>query len=216
MPRQFVCKGIGIRENRLLRTMSSHHFVREGQEPALLITEAVDFALAEPLLEWAPHVIVMEEALGAVLTWGIKIDTVIASPSTEAELQNLLAHQAPIQIIVQSTGDLLENALLYLRTAREHAVNILLRDAKPAFSKMALFNPSLQLSLITPDLRWSWFSSKYQKWHPAGALLRVEGTENIEADGLEKNPEGFTVVQEGVVVLNHPGGFWVGEVHGLK
>ena len=43
--------------------MSSHHFVKEGQEPALLIMDALSLALIEPLLEWAPQVIVCENAL---------------------------------------------------------------------------------------------------------------------------------------------------------
>lgn len=196
--------------------MSSHHFVREGQEPALLIAGAVDFTLAEPLLEWAPHVVVLEETLATVLTWGIKIDTVIASTSTEAELQRLLAHQVPVQIVAEPAGDGLENALLYLRTAREYTANILIPDATHAFASVAHFHHALQLSLITPTLRWSWIASRHKKWHPAGTLLRVEGAEHIDADGLEKGPQGFTVLRDGVVALSHPGGFWVGELHGLK
>ena len=57
--------------------MSSHHFVKEGQEPALFILDNIPFQYAESLLEWVPLVMVADRALENVLHWGIKIDVVL-------------------------------------------------------------------------------------------------------------------------------------------
>ena len=63
---------------RNLFVMSSHHFVREGQEPALLILDALAFDIAGPLLEWAPLVVVAQSAVDEVMLWNIKMDVVLA------------------------------------------------------------------------------------------------------------------------------------------
>ena len=62
--------------NGCLQKMSSHHFVKEDQEPALIIADAsaVSFEKIQELLEWSPTVIVMESSLEMVLSWGIKMD----------------------------------------------------------------------------------------------------------------------------------------------
>lgn len=55
--------------------MSSHHFVKENQEPALLIlcTEAIPFEKLQEILEWSPTVITTEGCIEKVLGWGIKM-----------------------------------------------------------------------------------------------------------------------------------------------
>ena len=56
--------------------MSSHHIVRDEQEPALLIDDAsvIHFEFVELLLEWSPRVMVTSNAIDEVLNWGVKID----------------------------------------------------------------------------------------------------------------------------------------------
>ena len=61
--------------------MSSHHFVKEQQEPAVFILDAEHIHLdrISGLLEWVPTILVSEKALDRVLSWGIKIDVILAS-----------------------------------------------------------------------------------------------------------------------------------------
>src|SRR5690349_6043129 len=79
--------------------MSSHHFVKEGQEPALIIVDALSLELAEPLLEWVPLVIVLDRVLEDVKSWGIKIDVVIQSTLEMGQIKDLVSDQFPLQII---------------------------------------------------------------------------------------------------------------------
>ena len=59
--------------------MSSHHIVREKQEPALIIAngEACSFDLLGQLLEWSPFVVVLDQAIHRVIELGIKIDVLL-------------------------------------------------------------------------------------------------------------------------------------------
>src|SRR5690606_13901028 len=84
-----------IHRDSYLINMSSHHFVKEGQEPALLILDEVDSSLVQPLLEWSPLVIVAEAAVHHVLAWGIKIDVLLASDEGIDELKIAMRDQAP-------------------------------------------------------------------------------------------------------------------------
>src|SRR5688500_3947805 len=105
--------------------MSSHHFVREGQEPALFVVDALSLALAEPLLEWAPFVVVTENAADDVLQWGIKIDAILANSALEGVLADKFAHQQPVKIIsCHPQDDLLLAGITLLNDAKASAVNV--------------------------------------------------------------------------------------------
>src|SRR6187402_1560525 len=104
--------------------MSSHHFVKEGQEPALIIVDALGLELTEPLLEWVPQVIVLNDIIEDVKNWGIKIDVVIRSSCSEDQLNELLSHQFPFQIVLCKHDDTLVTALLFLENAGQSSVNL--------------------------------------------------------------------------------------------
>ena len=59
--------------------MSSHHIVRDDQEPALIIANgaACSEELLGQLLEWSPLVIVLDSAIERVIKLGIKIDVLL-------------------------------------------------------------------------------------------------------------------------------------------
>ena len=59
--------------------MSSHHIVRDDQEPALIIAngQSCSFELMGQLLEWSPVVMVLDGAIHRVLELGIKLDIVL-------------------------------------------------------------------------------------------------------------------------------------------
>ena len=56
--------------------MSSHHFVKELQEPALLIAdgEQCSIGLLESLLEWSPLVVALDGAFTKLVSLGVKVD----------------------------------------------------------------------------------------------------------------------------------------------
>ena len=59
--------------------MSSHHIVRDDQEPALIIANGAscNIELLGQLLEWSPLVIVLDSAMERVLELGIKVDVLL-------------------------------------------------------------------------------------------------------------------------------------------
>ena len=59
--------------------MSSHHIVRDDQEPALIIANgaACSDEILGQLLEWSPLVVVLDSAMERVVNLGIKVDVLL-------------------------------------------------------------------------------------------------------------------------------------------
>ena len=59
--------------------MSSHHVVREKQEPALIIANGAScsWETLGQMLEWSPYVMVLDGAVSRVLEMGIHFDAVL-------------------------------------------------------------------------------------------------------------------------------------------
>jgi thiamine pyrophosphokinase len=59
--------------------MSSHHIVRDDQEPALIIANGAECSneLLGQLLEWSPLVIVLDSAIERAIKLEIKIDVLL-------------------------------------------------------------------------------------------------------------------------------------------
>lgn len=192
--------------------MSSHHFVKEGQEPALLIADPVPFSVAESLLEWAPLVIVTSNALEEVLSWNIKIDVVISGPEPVEGLNQKLVSQTPVKII---TGDpeLYKTALFFLVANKQPAVSILVEEPESWMKKMTDFMDKLAITIHAPSVRWSAISSGiFKKWLPAGSSLQF-----FDPDLTPVHPDSPSISKEGVIIADglidfrHSTPFWVGE-----
>ena len=109
--------------------MSSHHIIRDKQEPALIIAngEACNADLLGQLLEWSPFIVVLDGAIKRVLELGIKIDVLLGDfDRNELDLDDIRAVQFPIEIIQtpdQNKTDL-ERAFDFLIERGFPAVNV--------------------------------------------------------------------------------------------
>jgi hypothetical protein len=194
--------------------MSSHHFVKEGQEPALLIAEALSFEFAEPLLEWAPLVVVCDAALDEVLHWGIKIDVVLGKATAIHTLQDKLMEQAPVKILSYQPGeDPLENGLHFLIASKNTAVNIITSSVKDTLHLTKNF-PQIQIVLMDHDRKWSFHAHPFEKWVPAGTSLIIhpnDPSQKFTFTGLTSEGELVTASTDGLITIKSDIIFWIGE-----
>lgn len=196
--------------------MSSHHFVKEGQEPALLIAEALSFELAEPLLEWAPLVVVCDTALDEVLHWGIKIDVVLGEASQVQSLQDKMMEQAPVKILsYQPDEDPLENALHFLIASKNTAVNIMTSAVKNRLHLAKKFS-QIQIVLMDHNYKWSLHTHPFEKWVPAGTSLLIhphDPSQKFTFTGLISEGEHVTTSIDGLIGIESDNTFWIGELY---
>ncbi|MFM9944957.1 MAG: thiamine diphosphokinase [Bacteroidia bacterium] len=108
--------------------MSSHHFVKENQEPALVIAngQPCHERLLGELLEWSPYVVVLDGAVERVTSLGIKFDVLLGDFDRLDKDNELLKNQPDIEIIYtpDQTKTDLEKALDFLVKKGHKAVNI--------------------------------------------------------------------------------------------
>ncbi|HRJ31532.1 MAG TPA: hypothetical protein PLV21_12175 [Cyclobacteriaceae bacterium] len=187
--------------------MSSHHFVKEDQEPALVIAqaEAIPFAVVQELLEWSPTVIVLEHALPAVLLWGIKMDVVICQQKNIDQHIQLLNDQAPVKILSHSEEENpLLTALYFLIAGKYRAVNVL----GVGHETIAPFTPKLDVVTFYENKRWLYARhGKFEKWLIKGKQISLP--EKIKSkEGLD---EHGVAVHDGTVKVISDVPFWIGE-----
>ena len=172
--------------------MSSHHIIREKQEPALLIMnmEGFHYENLGQLLEWSPTVIVDEAMFEAVDSLGIKIDGVVSN--------NLAYAAQPQTIVIHTEDDPLQDALKYLTGEQYPAVNVITDNFSA--KDFALFVDRIDLVILTPYKKIFPVKSGFSKWQTAGEEieillevnnLHVSGLNLITEHVFETEKEGF-------------------------
>ncbi len=114
--------------------MSSHHIVKDAQEPALIIAngESCSISLTEQLLEWSPFIVVLDGALQKVIDLGIKFDVVLGDfdHQTVEEIQSKLPPSTEIVHTPNQNLTDLEKGIEFLISKQHKAVNIIWATGK--------------------------------------------------------------------------------------
>ena len=192
--------------------MSSHHFVKEGQEPALFILDNIAFRYAESLLEWVPLVMVADSVLESVLQWGIKIDVVLQSKHSIELIEDLIKDQGPVEILRCDNDHFVTIGLQYLAHNGFDAVNLLSVLNDIIFQDAEKSAHKLQVGIYSEQEKWSLISTgKFEKWMPAGSTLMIRGAEQLQTEGVVKKGETWQTMAAGIVTFRADSAFWIGE-----
>jgi thiamine pyrophosphokinase len=184
--------------------MSSHHIVREAQEPALfLYTENYSFhEQLGDLLEWSPVVICTENSLGTALQNGIKVDVILCPKEFVSIAEALTQHQQPIKIIA-TKEDSLTATLTYLMTTQHHAVTVC---TDKHLNKNDLLPFIEQITVVVLDTEGNksfWAAPPYfSKWLPKNQLIQITPMPLVVDEKLRLVEQNCCIVaQAGTVMI---------------
>ena len=177
--------------------MSSHHIVREKQEPALLVLglDSFPMELLGQLLEWNPTVIATPQTAELLYEQGIKIDWIITDG----------VHRTPQSDIKQMpTGpdSVAEAALKYLVTHGYPAVNIITDNLQ--LKDYLFYTDKINLVIFQGNQKIYAINSGFSKWKPAGETVEVlthphdlhlSGLESIGDQRFKTTHDGFFSLQ---------------------
>ena len=185
--------------------MSSHHIVREKQEPALLIAngESCHPELLGQLLEWSPYVVVLDEAIHRVMDMGMKADVLLgdfdrAADGGDLDLEAVRAAQYPIEIVPapdQNKTDL-EKGIDFLIERGFPAVNIVWATGRRMdhtitnLTNIVRFKSKIKVTLIDDYSVVYPLVGKFEKWYAKGtpiSLIPVGTVTGIQTEGLLYN-----------------------------
>lgn len=146
--------------------MSSHHIVREKQEPALLVLGLTNFSaeLLGQLLEWSPTVITTPQTAALLHDNGIKIDWIIANGKYKPQ-------QRDIKIMPPGDDTLAEAALKYLVTHSYPAVNIVTDELQ--LKDYLFFADKINLVIFHDNRKIYAINSGFSKWKQAGETIEI-------------------------------------------
>ncbi len=211
--------------------MSSHHIIREGQEPALIIAngEGCSNELLGQLLEWSPFVVVLDGAINRVLELGIKIDVLLGDFDSKNEALTQIQLQQKIEIIHtpnQEKTDL-QKGIEFLISRKFDAVNIIWATGRRADHNLSNITDIVryrkQINIVIHDDYSKVFQlpKLYKKWYVKDtvlSLMPVGIVDGVTTQGLSYNLQNDTLTlgyrtsssnraaQDGIVTIEHAQG----------
>ena len=169
--------------------MSSHHFVKDGQEPSVWVMDIhYDSEVLGSLLEWCPLLYVCEPAIEKVLSEGIKIDVTLVSHANATWARQQLEHQFPIEVRVvdESFSSLVTN----VNASYEVPIHVLGWSAKDSLAFLLEMHLTERIGriVLAEGRRFRMVKSGvYDKWLPAGSVVKVHTREGADAYVCEKD-----------------------------
>lgn len=211
--------------------MSSHHIVRDDQEPALIIANgaACNEELLGQLLEWSPLVIVLDSAIERVLELGIKIDVLLGDFDRGFDAEYYKESQYPIEIVHTPNQDKtdLEKAFEYLIEKGHKAANVIWATGKRAdhtitnITNIVRFRESLKIVILDDHSKIFLLPNKFEKWYTKDSIISlipigdVNGIHSknlfypLENDTLSigiRTGSSNHVTEDGIVTIEHSNG----------
>jgi thiamine pyrophosphokinase len=176
--------------------MSSHHIVREKQEPALLVLGLDNFPdeLLGQLLEWSPTVITTAQTAEKLVAYGIKIDWIITDGNEDVLQSN-------VKLMSLSEGNLTDAAMKYLTDDDYRAVNIITDELN--LQHFEHFADKINLVIFSDNKKIYPIVSGFSKWKPAGEIIELlHDAENLAVKGLkEVRPNRYMTTHDGIFSL---------------
>ncbi len=211
--------------------MSSHHIVRDDQEPALIIANGSSCQpeLIGQLLEWSPLVIVLDAAMERVMELDIKVDVLLGDFDREFNPEEYQTKQFPIEIIHSPDQDKtdLEKAFDYLISRNITAVNVIWATGKRAdhtianITNIIRYRDTLKIVILDDHSKIFLLPKKFKKWYPAHtpiSLIPIGHVTGIHSTNLYYPLKGDSltigyrsgnsnhVAQDGIVTIEHDEG----------
>lgn len=177
--------------------MSSHHVIREKQEPALLILGMDNFSDEDlgQLLEWSPTVMVTPLIAEMLDAWGIKVDWVIAD-------EPINEFQSDVKLLSLSGNSPLLSALKFLTFNEYPAVNVVTDEVD--VSAYLPFANKINLVIFYNNQKIYPVTSGFSKWKPAGETIELlSSATDLHTTGLKStSATQFTTINDGLFTLH--------------
>jgi hypothetical protein len=168
--------------------MSSHHFVKENQEPFLfVIGDNFPFEIVEQLLEWNPSVICEADYVF------IKNDS----------LQSKYANPA-FEILPYDNSLTFKNLIEFVQSKKSNSLNVVCENVTIEFQNYAK-NIVTDFNIYFFDFKQKLYkkpTKNFSKWQNKGQLITLIDTKGVEI-------ESFTTKIEGVLTFPPQPVYWI-------
>jgi hypothetical protein len=194
--------------------MSSHHFVKEGQEPALILTTGFSMDDIGPLLEWAPVVLAFPNAIQSVVLNGIHVDQVVLSLEESEAIYS--ERSFPVMVLPGPTVTLetrIQRAIDFLSDKGATNVNLWVDNMSEINSLITgIRATNINFGIIERAFSWSIIKNgKFRKWLPASSVVFYNGKHGPAIQNGTLSDGVITVTDDGFLTIRSDESFWIGE-----
>lgn len=176
--------------------MSSHHIIREKQEPALYIHDLGNFneEYLGQLLEWSPTLIVSDLFYEKAISMGLKVDAVATASKEQIFQENTK--------IIPVRTEALDAVLDFLIAEKYQAVNVI--DLASNLRELGSYIAEINIVVFTEREKAYAIKSGFKIWKPKGSTFKIEVVSYFETSNLMQEEEGgdFVVINDGFVEFN--------------
>lgn len=181
--------------------MSSHHFVKENQEPFLFV-KGNDFPIEvlNQLLEWNPSVICDQNSISYFFQNNRKADYLfLDSPSLVNIFNNL-----NVELVITENKSISEKLTEFLAIKKSNYLNVVCENVVEEFNNFSKDFYSI-LNVYFFDAKNKLYknpSKNFSKWQNKGQKTSILDTNGIEI-------ESFTALEEGVFCFPPLHVYWI-------
>ncbi|MEJ2004228.1 MAG: hypothetical protein P8X57_04530 [Cyclobacteriaceae bacterium] len=189
--------------------MSSHHFVREGQEPALLIDthDVSNFSFLDQIAAWNPVVIAMERSVPTLIANSIHIDYLLTREDADtwypvlSYFPKLKIHTCPEDYFGAALSKIVSGSA-------SNEVHVLRDELMPEEIDKLRFD-NVRITVFTPGAKWIFVQNgEYRSWFAAESRIMLRG-KGISVNGAAIEGD-YTANEDALLRIHGAGSFWVG------
>ncbi|MEQ8237710.1 MAG: hypothetical protein RIA69_00790 [Cyclobacteriaceae bacterium] len=157
--------------------MSSHHIVRDQQEPALIVEDISEFPIKtlNEILGWSPTVVCLEKSIIQFAAYGLKIDHLVVDKTSMNTFAEMLSYQWPFQIHEKIKQPLVQ-AIEILNKNEHTSINVLCNSSylSELIQELLPFH-EIDFCVFTETKKVLLHKkSVFSKWFPKGSFLGVQ------------------------------------------
>jgi thiamine pyrophosphokinase len=182
--------------------MSSHHIVREKQEPALLILGLNNFPSEQlgQLLEWSPTIIATPLIAEELNSLGLKIDWIIGDSSGDI-------FQSDVKNIHAGSDEIIDAGLKFLVSNGYPSVNVVTDEF--VITDYETYVGQLNIVIFHNHRKIYAIPSTFSKWKPANEKIELLTiANNLHVECLQYiSPSTYITTSDGFFIINHDGKF---------
>ena len=196
--------------------MSSHYIIREDQEPGLLILDpfVVDSAVIPSLLEWAPTVLITQQAISYVYQQNFKIDALYLYDLLPEHVESMMDYQRPYDLYFSGCDSIIHDSKEYLDKRGLTGLNIVSEITPNLKRAINQELRNIHTTIYFKNAKYYYVNGGYfSKWSTPGHGFFTEATVKVKTDGLRSLDQNhFKAVREGKVYFEADQAFWLGEI----
>ncbi|WKK86129.2 hypothetical protein QYS48_03780 [Marivirga arenosa] len=176
--------------------MSSHHVIRDEQEPPILIFELHDnWNQLSELLGWSPLVLIKPELKYYFEIMRTKIDGLILEEDNTLEAEE--------GDIILKSDNLWPSIAKWLNKKKYTGLNVFCKNDLMLSKFISIKNTiHLPINFFTESGKYILnVEPIFKKWYPKDFKLKLENSENFELSNLSKSEDYLKVIEDGMITI---------------